>query len=90
MTRFHIAAALTTATVALLITFHLISTLGLPELDFLHLRYDNADTKVSSHQIAINPISVAKEPSGRQTQYLLGVGKADITGYGMKRPKSVD
>lgn len=89
MARFHIAAALATATVALLTTFYLISTLGLPELEFLHMRYDYGQPSiVSSQQMPIGPFPKAKSVEDPHTQYLLGIGKADITGYRAPGPRS--
>jgi hypothetical protein len=91
MARFHIAAALATATVALLTTFHLISTLGLPEFEFLQLRYDYGQPSiVSSQQMPIEPFPEAESVADPHTQYLLGIGKADITGYRVPRPRSSD
>jgi len=81
MARFHIVAALTTASVALLTTFYLISTLGLPELDFLQLKYDYGRPSIlSSQQMPVEPPPEADALSDPHTQYLLAIGKADITG----------
>jgi len=91
MARFHIAAALATAIVSLLTTFYLISTLGLPELGFLQLRYDYGQPSiVSSQQMPIEPFPEAESVTDPHTQYLLGIGKADITGYRVPRPRSSD
>lgn len=83
MARAHILAALTAATVTLLVAFHLISAIGLPQLDFLHLRYEDERPRIP--QVPIAPLSAEPSPdaegtSDDQTRYLLGVGKADITG----------
>ena len=77
-----IAIALATATLALLFTFHLILTFGLPELDFWFPRHTigNHAALISQQQ----PLHLIKGDDGSEqqgTQYLLGVGKADITGY---------
>lgn len=85
MARSHIAAALATATLALLITLQLISNFGLPTISFLNLKSDiSAGAPVSFQQPINAPISTQEKPEygNRQdgTQYLLGVGKADITG----------
>jgi len=93
MARFHIAAALATATVSLLIIFYLISMLGIPELEFLQLRYDYGQPSiVSSQQMPIEPFPDAESVQDPHTctQYLLGIGKADITGYRVPRPRSSD
>ena len=81
MAHTHLVAALATATTLLLITFHLISTFGLPRLDILHLHYVSEGVdQTSSEQIPISP-----PPDFQDTlnapDYLLGVGKADITGF---------
>ena len=83
MARSRIATALVTATAALFITFYLLTTLGLPELDFLHLRYEagGSGSGFRSQQTPLNPPSVAESPQDGPSQYMLGVGKADITGY---------
>lgn len=91
MARFHIAAAMATAMVALLTTFYLIATLGLPELGFLHLKYGHGQSSLlSSQQMPIGPLPEAEALSDPHTRYLLGIGKADITGYRIPRPRSSD
>ena len=84
MARSHLAVALATATILLLVTFHLISTYGLPRFGYLHLHnIFEGNNEGSSHQIPINyPLGShesSEDPS--KSRYLLGVGKADITGY---------
>ena len=82
MARSPIAVALATATIALLITFHLISTFGLPTLGFLNLYYVlEGPENTPFTQIPINPPLAESEASQDASSYLLGVGKADITGY---------
>ena len=82
MARTPIAAALAIATITLLIIFHLISTFGLPRLDYLHLRYvSNGAKDVSPQQIPINPPTADHARPEDASMYMLGVGKADITGY---------
>ena len=82
MARSPIAVALATATIALLITFHLISTFGLPTLDFLNLHYvREGSANIPFEQIPINPPLSESEALQDASSYLLGVGKADITGY---------
>ncbi|KAL9099798.1 MAG: hypothetical protein Q9163_004748 [Psora crenata] len=80
MTRLHLAAAITTATFALLLVLHLVSTFGLPRLDFLQLRGYRSIVDSYEYQRPITPPSKGVNAANRQTQYLLGVGKADITG----------
>lgn len=83
MARFHIAAALGAATLAILVTLQLISHFGLPELDFMHLANDAFTKGSTTNQYPINsPYDVVEELADDGTLYLLGVGKADITGYG--------
>lgn len=80
MARFHIAAALAAASVTLLLIFHLLASFGLPQLDFLNLHYDPRQWMTATNQV---PISSEGSKSGNGGDlYLLGVGKADITGYG--------
>ena len=84
MARSRIATALATATAALFITFYLLTKLGLPELDFLRLSHEagGSASGFRSQQTPLNPPSVAESPQDGPSQYMLGVGKADITGYG--------
>ena len=81
MARFHIAAALGAATLALLVTIQLISHFGLPALDFMHLTKDSSALGSASNQYIINsPFHVEEEVANDGTLYTVGVGKADITG----------
>lgn len=79
MARLQIAAALSTATLALLIVFQLLSSFGLPKLDFLHLIHTDKWSTAVPYQ---HPLNSATAPtySENGASYLLGVGKADITG----------
>ncbi|KAA6411408.1 MAG: Neutral alkaline nonlysosomal ceramidase [Lasallia pustulata] len=80
MARHHIVAALASATFSLLVILQLLITFGFPQLDFLSIRYDATARESFSNQIPINsglPDTEALEDDGL---YLLGVGKADITG----------
>ena len=82
MARFHIAAALGAATLAILVILHLISRFGLPALDFMHLTNDASTIGSPTNQYPINPpYNKGSEVANDETLYLLGVGKADITGY---------
>lgn len=80
MARYHIAAALGTVSLVLLITLSLISTFGLPRPTFFHLAQYYSTAASSANQIPINGPSSEKPLTKYGTQYLLGVGKADITG----------
>ena len=79
----HYAAALGTAILALFVTFQLISHFGLPALDLLHLANDAYPLRSVSNQHPVNsPYDEEEEVTNDGTVYKLGVGKADITGYG--------
>lgn len=81
MARFHIAAALGAATLALLVTFQLISHFGLPMFDFMYLTNDASAIGSVPNQYTINsPFHVEEEVANDGTLYRVGVGKADITG----------
>ena len=85
MARFHIAAALGAAILAIFVTLQLISHFGLPALDFLHLTHDASTLWSTLNQYPINsPYDVGEEVADETNLYLLGVGKADITGYGSR------
>lgn len=79
----HYAAALGTAILALFVTFQLISHFGLPALDLLHSANDAYPLGSVSTQHPVNsPYDEEEEVANDGTVYKLGVGKADITGYG--------
>ena len=80
MARFHIAAALATVTLALLISFQRLSQNGWPEVDFLKLRYFYPRIASGPGQFPINRPYNEASSSEHAALYLLGVGKADITG----------
>jgi neutral ceramidase len=81
MARSHIAVALGAALVASLIIVQLVINLGFPKVDFWHLRLDQPYHASQHAQTQF----VSEKQSGAQADdpasYLLGVGKADITGY---------
>ena len=77
MCRSQITAAVAAAALALIVIFQLITTCGVPQVDFWHLRYDSGSRRIASHQ---KPLGSEGPDGGRK--YMLGVGKADITGYG--------
>lgn len=80
MARSHIAAAVAIASLALLITLQLITQFGLPNVGFFHFQHVPEDTATTSDQIPFLPSSPPSAISKDGPQYLLGVGKADITG----------
>lgn len=80
MARSHIAVALGAALVASLIIGQLVINLGFPSVDFWHMRLDQSyNGAQQSHFMG------GKKQSGElvddPSSYLVGVGKADITGY---------
>lgn len=80
MARLHIAAALATATLALIIISQLLSQYGWPKVDFLKLRYYYPTIDCAPSQFPINPPDNKASSSQHAALYLLGVGKADVTG----------
>lgn len=84
MARSPIAIALVTTTLVLLLVFQLLSHFGFPKFQYFHWTYGSFSNFPVSHQVPI--ISLGGEgseafASDNGTEYLLGVGKADITGY---------
>lgn len=79
MARSHIAVALGAALVASLIISQLVISLGFPKVEFWHWRLDQ------SYRGAPQTQFLGEKQSGEQADdpasYLVGVGKADITGY---------
>ena len=85
MARFHIAAALGAATLAILVTLQLISHFGLPALDFRRLTNDAFTLGSTPNQYPFqSPYDLGDAVADDETLYLIGVGKADITGYGSR------
>ncbi|KAL8909093.1 MAG: hypothetical protein Q9207_000427 [Kuettlingeria erythrocarpa] len=80
MGRSHIAAALGIASFILLTTVHLISQLGWPNVGFFHFKHISEDTASSANQIPLSFRDPQTDASDDGPAYLLGVGKADITG----------
>lgn len=80
MAKLHVAAALATATFALLLILQLISNFGLPRFDFLNLYYDVYSIHSTPYQIPISSARLEADGAGNGDEYLLGVGRADITG----------
>ena len=79
----HYATALGTALLALFVTFQLISHFGLPALDLLHLANDAYPLGNAPNQQPFkSPYDEEEEVANDGTLYKVGVGKADITGYG--------
>ena len=87
MARSHIAVALGAALIASLIIGQLVVNLGFPSVDFWHARLDQTyngaqqDSFFSEKQDG-GAAAAAEDASS----YLIGVGKADITGYGHETP----
>lgn len=81
MARSHIAAALAVACFGLLIAFHLISQFGLPNVGFFHFGHGRVEVTAVPNQIPFGPAASRPTTSKDGPAYLLGVGKADITGY---------
>ena len=81
MARSHIAAALAIASLGLFVTWQLISQFGLPNIGFYHFHYGTGDVATAPNQIPLTPPQSQSIASEDGPQYLLGTGKADITGY---------
>lgn len=80
MARSHIAVALGASLIASLIIAQLVINLGFPSVEFWHWRLDQ------SYSAAVQQTQfISEKQSGGQpndpSSYLVGVGKADITGY---------
>ncbi|KAL8683803.1 MAG: hypothetical protein Q9186_000291 [Xanthomendoza sp. 1 TL-2023] len=80
MVRSHIAAALAVASLGLFVTFHLISQFGLPNLGFFHFTHSLTEATTAPDQTLFGPAAPRPPESKDEPPYLLGVGKADITG----------
>lgn len=80
MARSHIAVALGAAVFALLVIFQLTTTLGLPELDFWHWTVQEQRNGIPQTHLFSEKDAAADAVTAEGSQYLLGVGKADITG----------
>ena len=78
MARSHIAVALGAAFIASLILGQLVANLGFPQVDFWHGRVDSQHyDPTQKHMYSGKQADAAVEDP---SQYLIGVGKADITG----------
>ncbi|KAL9584646.1 MAG: hypothetical protein Q9212_001982 [Teloschistes hypoglaucus] len=80
MARVHVAAALATACFGLLIAFHLISHFGLPDVGFFHFKQSTDGVYSAPNQIPFVPEESQPGADDGRPAYLLGTGKADITG----------
>lgn len=78
MARSHIAVALGAALITSLIVGHLVINLGFPNVDFWHRRLDQSYTGAQQSHFYHGKQSgeLVDDPAS----YLVGVGKADITG----------
>jgi neutral ceramidase len=79
MARSHIAVALGAALVASLIIAQLVINLGFPSAEFWHWRLDQNYNAAQQTQFISEKQSGA--PADDPSSYLVGVGKADITGF---------
>ncbi|KAJ9643481.1 hypothetical protein H2201_008024 [Coniosporium apollinis] len=80
MARPHIAVALAAATFALLVIYQLTQSFGLPQLDYWHWKSEGTEYGRSALQSPISRTTGLGSHALEGDQYLLGVGKADITG----------
>ncbi|KAL9000554.1 MAG: hypothetical protein Q9169_000847 [Polycauliona sp. 2 TL-2023] len=83
MARSHVATALAVACLGILVTFHLISHFGLPSVGFFqfHLYRASLEATASPYQQPLGPAkSIPAETEDDGDMYLLGTGRADITG----------
>ncbi|KAL9612413.1 MAG: hypothetical protein Q9167_003007 [Letrouitia subvulpina] len=80
MARSYLATAVAVSTLATVVIFHLITSFGLPQSTFLDPKYDGSGTEGIPGQIPFNAEENPTAVSEDGTKYLLGVGKADITG----------
>ena len=81
MTRSHIAVALGGAAFTLLLIFQLISGFGSSETGFLNTIRTGSTIKPSPYQIPSSEDDWVYVENPNEDLYLLGLGKADITGY---------
>ncbi|KAL9597152.1 MAG: hypothetical protein Q9219_005318 [cf. Caloplaca sp. 3 TL-2023] len=80
MARSSIAVALTIASIGLLVTFQLISQFGLPDVGFFHFQRSVEDVAIAPDQIPLIAEESLPVASKDGAPFLLGAGKADITG----------
>lgn len=82
MVRSHIAIALTAACLALVAIFTAVSQFGLPQLDYWHWRPAKLSDwwTASGQQILDESLVPTWRPAASGDEYLVGAGKADITG----------
>lgn len=78
MARSHIAVAFGAALVAILIIGQLVVNLGFPNVEFWHWRLDQSYNGIQQDLLMSEKQDggLVEDPS----QYLIGVGRADITG----------
>jgi neutral ceramidase len=78
MARSHIVVAIGTSLLVSLLISHLVVNLGFPNVDFWHERLDQ-----DNHHLSPGHLYSSKQANGEEddpSQYLIGAGKADITG----------
>ena len=82
MARSHVVVALGTAFFTALLVSQLVVNFGFPQVDFWHWRLDEQDVPQTHMFSEKQDNGTAEAPS----QYLIGAGKADITGYDSCQP----
>ncbi|KAL8775056.1 MAG: hypothetical protein Q9209_000535 [Squamulea sp. 1 TL-2023] len=80
MARSHIAAALAVASLGIFITLHLILQFGLPNLGLFHSQQSSTEATTAPDQVPLDPSAFGSDGNDDESLYLLGTGKADITG----------
>ena len=78
MARIHVALA--TAAVTIITTYHLIYSFGFPFTGFTCLKSGGGQISSYTYKQFFFPLATNQDDAAEDTQYLLGVGKADITG----------
>ncbi|KAF2175716.1 Neutral/alkaline nonlysosomal ceramidase [Zopfia rhizophila CBS 207.26] len=80
MARSHIVVAIGAAFFASLIISQLVINLGFPQVDFWHWRLDQDHHDIQQTHLFSEKDAQANKVAADGSQYLIGVGKADITG----------
>lgn len=76
-----VITALVSALFTVLLILQLLSAFDFSRSSFLHSKNEDDFIFPISHETLDNPLAVSPTASDDKSQYLLGVGKADITGY---------
>lgn len=81
MARIHITFALIAATVSLFFVFELVSVFNVPTVDYWHWKQPSTWKSSEDAQTHVWELKEAAEAAAASgDEYLIGVGKADITG----------